>query len=198
MEMSKGSHICVVILWCILSYCVVGQKYLDTAGFWSHVAGSTSPIDPINPNKYGVNLGDKFVAYSAISSPNIPVALSASCGAIDTSTGLIFTYGGALGGIDIWDNISASNALWMFNTSAYTWTWLSGTTVNLTLWDNSPGQYPSARSNISSLSYFPSSRMWCGLAAINNAVYLYGGYGLGYNLTSPGKGAFAFNFSTSG
>jgi hypothetical protein len=162
----------LAVLWSIAGQMATAEPY----GTWMYVGGLTTPTNFTFPDKLGVNLGAQFTSYSMNDSYG-PNAVTSSCGDIDSATGIIYSFGGYIGTFS-WSYISASNALWAFNTSNLNWTWISGEIYNNSLSFNSKGKYPTSLGQGGSVnSFYPSSRTMCSLAAFNNSVFLYGGLG---------------------
>jgi hypothetical protein len=185
--MTKPVTVTVVLLWSSLLFTTSFSQYVKT-GSWTHVAGSTSPANA-STNVYGVNLGEKFVAYPANNSSFGPIALSGSCLAMDSDNGLIYSFGGVPVFLSNWFTATfyANDVLWMFNTSDNTWTWLSGETVNGSLSTRFKGKYPSVTSITALPGYSPGGRTMCSLTVLNSSVYLYGGYGFAEQSKCAGK-----------
>jgi hypothetical protein len=180
----------VVDMWLILAFlCWSLCSVLSTEpyGTWTYVGGSTIPTNFTVPDNLGVNLGAQFVQYSIFDERvNFgPTAVTSSCGDIDSSSGLIYTFGGQSGTF-AWNSNAVSNMFWMFNTSNMTWTWLSGKVSGNSSLSKSLGNYPSFGGSGLAKNNYPGSRIHCSLAAAKDTVFLFGGFGYGSDSNCSG------------
>lgn len=139
--------------------------YVPSSGVWTWISGQSTP------NSAGVYGTQGVGAYG-----NMPGARYGQCGWTDKS-GNIWIFGGY--GYDGSGNVGYLNDLWKFNTSTFSWTWVSGSNTA----NNSYGVY--GTQNVAATGNVPGNRYYCGgWADPSGNFWIFGG--LGYASFSHG------------